>query len=133
MRGLRLGVLLVVMIAACNYMYDPISLLYVDSARAAKNLFYAFRGIEGAILFALVAALSNNRLIWAVCTWGFYEESQTTICSATNGFGNKWTYQPFEGLCGSGWYAIGIFIAFALACAIDNAAGRRRDQSKPEY
>lgn len=112
---MKLAALLLLLVAGCHYLYDPISALYPNPERAAKNLFYCFRGIEGAALFGVIAVLAKNRLVMVICAWGMFEESQTAICSVTRGLGVKQNYAVFEGLCGPGLYSIGLVIAAVIA------------------
>jgi hypothetical protein len=112
---MRLAMLLLALVAGCHYLYDPLSLLYEKQAAAAPAIFYILRGIEGAALFAIIATLRKSPMVLAVCAWGMYEESQTAICRLSRGIANQPAYGIFEGICGRGWYSIGLIVALALA------------------
>jgi hypothetical protein len=121
----RLAALLLAVIAIVNYGYDPLAQAYENPARAAKSLYYIFRGFEGAILFVLVGLLARSRLVWLVCLWGAFEEGQSGVCQLAIGVLNRRVYEPFQGICGNGWYMGGIVIAAWLALLIhDNNKGK---------
>ena len=116
---------LFVLVLLTHYGYDPLAKLF-DEPKAARRLFYTLRGAEGAVLFVVVGILSQGILMRLASLWGLYEESQTTVCQLAEGIDHRSAYVPFQGLCGSGWYAVGLVIAFCLACAINYVAGRPR-------
>jgi len=52
----------------------------------AEAVFYVLRGIEGALLFAIIGASSKSMIMSAACWLGVFEESQTAVCGMT-GYG----------------------------------------------
>jgi len=111
----RLAAILLVLVASVHYGYEPLALYYEDQAGAARAIFYALRGIEGAALFLVVGLLARKPLVFAVCMWGAFEESQTAVCRLARGIGEVPKYEAFEGLCGNPMYTIGLMIAAGLA------------------
>jgi hypothetical protein len=114
----RLAALLLILIAATHDGYEPLAQFYEDPDRAARALFYIFRGMEGAILFMLVGLLARQRLVWLVCAWGFYEEGSTAVCRLSAGVVKPVEHHQFEGICGNGWYMAGVLVAAGLALMI---------------
>ena len=109
-----LAAILLLVVALVHYGYDLIAIGYENATQAAKAWFYILRGAEGAVLFAVIAALAHQRWgrrSWVValpCIWGMAEEAQTSICR----LGKPTTESPrnelFSGLCGSEWYWLGL-------------------------
>lgn len=119
----RLAVVLLVLVAGTHYGHAPLAALFDDPDAASRALFYAFRGVEGTALFALVGLLSRHPAVWAVCLWGVFEESQTAICRIGAGIGSDAGVDLFAGLCGPDWYWGGVVIAalFAMWFAFQGA------------
>lgn len=113
---MRLAAILMLLVAGTHYGYDPIAAaFYKDQTAAARALFYAFRGIEGAALFLVVGLLARRPLVLAVCLWGVLEEGQTAVCRLARGIENVPVHEAFQGLCGSPMYGLGLMIAACLA------------------
>lgn len=119
---MRLAALLLVLVAATHYGYAPIAALFEDQDQAARALFYVFRGLEGAALYAVIAFLVRHPAVWAVCLWGAIEESQTAVCRLSSGIANEVRVDLFDGLCGPGWYGLGVCIAAGLAASVVQGA-----------
>ena len=115
---MRLAALLLFIVAATHYGYEPLALLYEDREFAARAIFYAARGLEGVALFGLVWILARGYLVGIVCAWGAIEEGQTAECRVASGIGKPVEAAPFSGLCGSGMYWLGILAAALLAAAV---------------
>lgn len=115
---MRLAALLLAVIALCHYAYEPLAQQYDNPARAAAAIFYILRGMEGAILYLLVGLLAGHRLVWLLCIWGSFEEGESAVCQLAIGVVNRRPYEPFQGICGNGYYMFGIVIAGWLALLI---------------
>lgn len=117
---MRLAAVLLCMIAFTHYGYDPVAgaLYAADQQRAARALFYVFRGAEGLALFALVGLLARRRAVWFACVWGMVEEGETAACRLAVGIENAPGYEMFSGLCGTGWYWVGLFWGLMLAAML---------------
>ena len=115
---MRLPVILLVLIASTHYGYEILASAYQDQGAAARAIFYALRGIEGAALFVVVGLLARRPLVWLVCLWGAVEESQTTVCRLARGIENVPGYDAFQGLCGAPWYTLGLMVMAILAVHI---------------
>jgi hypothetical protein len=111
----RLPVILLVLIAGTHYFYEILASAYQDQGAAARAIFYALRGIEGAALFVVIGLLARRPLVWLVCLWGAFEESQTAVCRLARGIDNVPGYEAFQGLCGNGWYTLGLMAMAGLA------------------
>lgn len=128
---MKLAVPLLVTVAVTHFGYDVIALLYEQQDAAARAWFYMLRGIEGAFLFALVAALSRHRAVVAVCLLGLSEESLTAACRASKPIGEFLGYAPFTGLCGREWYFAGLIALGLVALGIAYDLGRGRGSERP--
>jgi hypothetical protein len=128
MTGKRLAILVLCLWFFTHYGYDPLASLYSDPsltiaederrvAQAARDWFYVLRGFEGTFLFALVGLLAGRPLVWAVCLWGAIEELQTAVCGMAYPLRMP-PYESFRGLCGNGWYSIGLFVSALIAVKI---------------
>lgn len=115
---MRLAALLLLLVTGTHYLYAPLSLLYEDSAFAARSIFYAARGFEGAALFVLLGLLVRKPLVGLVCAWGALEEAQTGICRIAAGLGSPVETSAFSGLCGVEMYSLGVIAAALLAAKI---------------
>lgn len=122
---MRLAALLLAVVAAVHYGYEPLAQYYADPARAAKGLFYILRGVEGFVLFLLIGLLAGSRMVWLVALWGAAEEGQSAVCQLAIGVVNRRPYEPFQGICGNGWYMAGIVIAAWLALMIHENRNNR--------
>jgi hypothetical protein len=111
----RLAALLLFIVAGTHYFYEPLALLFEDRAFAARSIFYAARGIEGAALFLLLGLLARQPLVGLVCVWGAVEEAQTAVCRVAAGIGRPVEASPFTGLCGAEMYWFGALAAGCLA------------------
>ena len=121
MRKSDLPALLLLAVAVTHYAYAPLSTIYPDPKAAAKALFYILRGLEGALLFAVVAALHPTRLVVLVCGWGAVEELQTSACRAALPIGKVEPASLFAGLCGPSAYILGAVIVAVLACLVNES------------
>lgn len=122
---MRLAALLLAIVAACHYGYDILAQAYADPGRAARAWFYILRGMEGAVLYVLVGLLAGHRLVWLVCLWGAFEEGESAVCRLAAGVVNRPAYEPFEGICGNGWYMAGVVMAAWLAVLIHENKGKK--------
>jgi hypothetical protein len=74
------GWILLGVVLATHYGYP----LFSDGAEMASWAFYVLRGVEGAILFYLIAQARIGGAMGLVACWiGILEESQTAICGLT--------------------------------------------------
>lgn len=115
---MRLAALLLMIVAATHYGYEPLALLYEDREFAARSIFYAARGIEGVALFGLVWVLARGYLVGLVCAWGAIEEGQTAACRVASGLDHHVTVNAWAGLCGADFYWFGLIVAGCLAVAM---------------
>lgn len=94
----RVAAILFSIVLATHYGYAPLSMLWDDPVRAARAIFYIARGIEGFVLYMLVAALivghqsgrkarptAGDYAVLGVCAWGAIEEGLTAICRLSVG------------------------------------------------
>ena len=86
---------------------------YLAQPEHVEAVFYVLRGIEGAILFAIIASYMRDVLAVAACWLGVFEESQTAVCGMT-GYGIEVPYA--SGLCLEqfGYWPYAVFAASAL-------------------
>lgn len=107
-----LASLLLVLVVVTHYAYEPLAGFYANQRQAAQAIFYALRGVEGAVLYLVVWSLTPFRplsvrlAVSTVCAWGALEEAQTAVCMAAKGFGaGKVATAPYAGLCDAvtGW------------------------------
>jgi hypothetical protein len=123
MKGSRLMLVVLVVVVATHYGYDPLASFYSDPSlsadentnrigQAARDWFYVLRGFEGTVLFALVGLLARRPLVWAVCLWGALEEAQTAVCGLAYPLRMP-AYEPFKGLCGTYWIGLCVALWFA--------------------
>lgn len=97
---LATGLLLVVLLT--HYGYPVLAHAHPDPATAARAWFYVLRGVEGAVLFAVLGVLLKaNEGAAVVCWWGCVEESQTAVCRLSSGIDNPVTPELMQGLCGA--------------------------------
>lgn len=122
---MRLVALLLLLLAFKHYGYEPAAALYQEREHAARALFYVFTGLTGIAVLAVVLGLGWDRVtkrwripLLGVCGWWAIEEGQTAVCRVAHGIGEVPGYVPFEGLCGKGWYAIGLFLVTLLAAYV---------------
>lgn len=101
-----LASLLLVLVVVTHYAYEPLAGFYANQRQAAQAIFYALRGVEGAVLYLVVWSLTPFRplsvrlAVSTVCAWGALEEAQTAVCMAAKGFGaGKASTAPYAGLC----------------------------------
>jgi hypothetical protein len=119
-----LASLLLVMVVVTHYAYEPLAGFYASQRHAAQAIFYALRGVEGALLYCIVWSLTPFRPLQArlavsvVCAWGALEEAQTAVCMAAKGFGGKASTPAYAGLCDAvtGWpiYMITLLVVLML-------------------
>ena len=115
----KLASLLLFVVAACHYGYDPLAHFFGGTGYAARNLFYILRGLEGVILFTVIGSLVRHPAVWVVCLWGLVEEGQTATCRIAKGIGEKNnSYEQFSGLCGAEMYWLGLFAALVIGAYI---------------
>ena len=129
---MRIAVLLLATVGVVHFGYDWIALLYPDASAAAKAWFYMLRGLEGVVLFAVLAYAFRHRAVIAVCLLGMFEEGMTTACRASKPIGGVLGYEPFAGLCGPEWYRLGLGLLGLIALGLAYEIGRnRRGQKRP--
>jgi len=114
-RNASLFALLLVAVAVTHYGVDPLCTIF--PALSAKALFYVFRGVEGAIIFAVIGCL--RPILLPVCIWGAVEEGETAVCRLVVGpLTAPPPATPWAGLCSdaSQWplYMLGIVYLAAL-------------------
>lgn len=115
---MRLAAFLLALIAAVHFGYPLLAASYADPEEAGRVIFYAARGVEGTALFLLVGLFARRRVVWAVCLWGAVEESQSAICQLAIGIEKAPAHEMFEGICGKGYYMMGLIAVAALATRI---------------
>lgn len=125
----RLAVPLLVVVAATHFGYDVLALAYQQQEAAARAWFYVLRGLEGFVLFAVIAAQTRERALFAVCLLGMSEESLTAACRVSRPIGEIPGYEPFVGLCGRGWYFAGVIALGLLALGLAYDLGRGRGKT----
>lgn len=117
------GPALLVVVAGVHFGYDWIAQAYPDPAAAARAIYYIARGMEGAILYAVIWRFAPRSLCLGVaCLWGCAENAQTAICRAAIGIGGlPPSVDAFRGLCdlaaGLNGYvvtSIGVLVALAI-------------------
>lgn len=117
----RLAVLLFVLVFGVHYGPDLIAVHYPNPEAATKALFYIARGLEGVVLYLLIAILSGGwivRTVWLVCLWGLVEEAQTAVCRLSKPISTVPGVELFSGLCGKDWYVAGLFAALVIGAFI---------------
>jgi len=115
------------LVGATHYLYSPLSIGHADPQYTAQAWFYALRGVEGAALFLVVGLLARHPLVTAVCVWGFFEESQTTVCRLAAGVDEKPMVPLFSGLCGTDFYWLGVVAMILIAAKIAKGATNERN------
>lgn len=123
---MKLAVALLLAVGVVHFGYDWIAKAYPDQGAAAKAWFYMLRGVEGVVLFAIVAALSRHRGVIAICLLGMWEEGLTTACRASKPIGGVLGYEPFAGLCGREWYWLGLGLLGLIALGLAYETGRNK-------
>lgn len=121
---MRLAALLLALIAATHYGYPILASHYANPEEASRVWFYVLRGLEGTALFVLVGLLARRSLVWLVCIWGAVEEGQTAACQLAIGIETAPTHALFEGICGHGYYAVGLAAIAILAVKILDKGGQ---------
>lgn len=119
--------MLLLTVCVVHFGYDWIAKAYPDPEAAAKAWFYMLRGLEGVILFALLAYAFRHRAVIALCLLGMFEEGMTTACRASKPISGVLGYEPFSGLCGPEWYRLGLCLLglIALGMAYEYSRNRR--------
>lgn len=112
-----LAALLLLTVVVTHFGYDPLCSAVPSLAHAAKGLFYVLRGVEGVVLFAVIAYL-RPVLSW-VCAFGAIEEGETAVCRLAAGpLDRPPVATAWSGLCGDAssvsWYMLGIVAAATL-------------------
>lgn len=125
-----LAPLLLFAVAVTHYGYDPLAAHFQNAGYAARNLFYAFRGLEGVVFAAVVGMLARRVDVSIVCLWAIYEEGMTTACRVAKGIGEpNRTHEMFVGLCGNGAYSMGLIFAGLIALGFLYELGRPRGKT----
>lgn len=118
-------------VALTHYGYDIPASYFDNVGYAARNIFYALRGLEGALFAIVIGLLARRADVSAVCLWAVYEESQTTICRIAKGIGApNQAYEQFAGLCGKPSYLLGLVFAGLIALGLLYELGRHRGQKR---
>jgi hypothetical protein len=115
---MRLAAALLLLVACCHYGDSLLAQGYDNPEAAARAIFYILRGIEGVVLFAVIAAITRNRYAFAVCLFGMFEEGQTAICRAAKPIAERPAVELFKGLCGEPWYGVGLLLAALIAASM---------------
>lgn len=126
--------LLAIITFATHELWQPLSLLWDNSARAASEIFYVARGVEGAVLFLTVLWYCERKpkeievlVLMLTCVYGAVQEALTSICGAAYvslfGVGKHENNNSGKGLCdfSSGWEGTvwaTVFFGFALVLII---------------
>ena len=126
---MRLAVALLFLIGLVHFGYDWIAQAYEQQDAAAKAWYYMLRGVEGVALFGVVASKYRHRAVTAICLVGMFEEGLTTACRASKPIGGVLGYEPFAGLCGREWYAIGLVLLGLVALGFAYEIGRSRGKT----
>ena len=126
---MKLAIALLLTVAATHFGYELLAMGYDQRAAAAKAWFYALRGLEGFVLFAVIASLVRSRAVLAVCCLGMSEESLTAACRVAKPIGESPGYAPFAGLCGQEWYFAGLIALGLVALGIAYDLGRGRGKT----
>lgn len=85
---MRLAAVVFAAIFFRHYAVDLIAQFYADPVTARKALFYIMAGVNSSLMLALIWthspwAPSHGRVAVAcVCSWGIFEELQTSVCGA---------------------------------------------------
>lgn len=127
---MRLAVFLLLLVVGCHYTDSHLAKLYEHPEAASKAIFYILRGIEGSLLFVVIASIVRSRFVLLVCLFGVFEESQTAICRAAKPIDTKPAVELFTGICGEPLYGIGLVAAGVIALAIEYELGRRRGKGR---
>lgn len=123
---MRLAAFLLLLVAMTHFSYPYLAAGYAHPGEAERVWFYILRGIEGTALFVLVGLLAGRRMVWAVCAAGAIEESQTSICQLAIGIETAPAHSAFEGICGKGYYMMGLIVALVLAVSLaDKLRGKK--------
>ena len=127
---MKLAVFLLLLVAATHYGYDVLAMSYADPVQAGKAWFYILRGVEGAALFGIVAAMAKRPAVFIVCLFGMVEESQTAICRASLPIAEQPAVAAFSGLCGSSWAMAWLFALALAGLGILYELGRLRGKKR---
>lgn len=122
--SLALAVLLAGVIFVTHFGSDWAGTFYREAVAAGKAWFYMLRGMEGLVLFAIIAALKRHPAVTAVCLVGMFEEGMTTACRASKPIAEAPAVLPFSGLCGDDWYRVGLTLLGLSALGILYELGR---------
>lgn len=125
----HLAVPLLLLVAVTHFGYEVLAMAYQQQEAAARAWFYVLRGVEGLVLFALIASLVRSRAVIAVCILGASEESLTAACRVSKPIGELPGYAPFAGLCGREWYFAGLIALGLVALGIAYDLGRGRGKT----
>lgn len=123
---MSLAILLLALVGLTHFGPDWISLAYSQQDAAARAWFYMARGIEGVVLFAVIASGKRARAAIPACLLGMFEEGMTTACRASKPIGGVLGYAPFSGLCGDEWYRLGLGLLGLVALGLAYEIGRNR-------
>jgi hypothetical protein len=112
-----LAAFLLLAVVVTHFGYDPLCAVFPSLEHAAKGLFYVFRGVEGVVLFAVIAYL-RPVLLW-VCAFGAIEEGETAVCRLVAGpLDRPPVATAWSGLCGDvshlPLYMLGIVVTAVL-------------------
>lgn len=122
---MSLSALLLLVVAFTHYGIDPLCDMIPQLAHASRAIFYVMRGLEGAVLFAVICKL--RPALWPVCLWGFFEESETAVCRMSAGLSSSPSAEAWSGLCGlqTGLplYMLGIVVLAILATGRNHEPG----------
>lgn len=134
----RLASLLLVLCVITHYAYEPLAEFYTDPDHAARAIFYALRGVEGAVLYGLVWrlawCLARKRAAYSAaafggvslaCAWGVLESAQTAVCRVAVGIGEAAESERYSGLCdaatGLPVYGLTMLVALVVASLVQGA------------
>jgi hypothetical protein len=116
----KIAAAMLLLVFMTHYVPDIMALRFDKPESATKALFYIARGLEGAVLYALLALLARLGLgrggwiIAAPCLWGAFEEALTAGCRLSKPIAGVPGHRMFSGLCGDKWYLAGLFAAAVI-------------------
>lgn len=113
---MKLAIILLLIVAEMNFLADPMAMSYANPVAAAKAWEYIFQSFGSTCLFLLVGLFARNRLVWVVCWAGMVEEGERGVCRLAKPIGGSPPQvDMFVGLCGKGWYELGLIVLGAIA------------------
>lgn len=116
---MRLAILLLLTVAGVHYLADPLATAYANQVAAAKAWEYILTNAGDCVLLLGIGLLARKPMVWLVVGWGIFESSQRVVCRLDKPIGGEPPVADlFQGLCGNGWYTLGLMAAAGLAVHI---------------